>query len=207
MRRVELLVLCALLAAAHAIALPAQLQAALPQLPPSLQRQLQARDAAWTALSADARAALHQRIEAWDALPASQRRAQREHWQAWQALPADQKLAVRAAALAFAALPADRQQALRAQYAQRDATQRHGWLLGPALGAAFEGLQPLLLQVPPAQRAPLLGALYAMTPAERADLVVLAQRTPPQQRDALRRGLLSTSEANRGAWLQAQLDR
>jgi hypothetical protein len=46
-----------------------------------------------------------------------------------------------------------------------------------------------------------------MTPTERADLAVLAQRTPPQQRDALRRGLLSTSDANRAVWLQAQLER
>jgi hypothetical protein len=54
---------------------------------------------------------------------------------------------------------------------------------------------------------PLLAALHAMTPTERADLAVLAQRTPPQRRDALRRGLLSTSDANRAAWLQAQLER
>lgn len=207
MRRVELAALLLLTAASVAMALPAQLQGRLSQLPATLQRQLQARDALWTALPPGARESMRRRIAAWDTMPEAERRLQRERWEAWQALPPDQKLAVQAAALAFAALPADQQQALRSQYAQRDATDHHGWLLGPALGADFDGLQPLLLQVPPAQRQPLLDALHAMTPPERADLAVLAQRTPPQQRDALRRGLLSTSDANRAAWLQAQLER
>ena len=46
-----------------------------------------------------------------------------------------------------------------------------------------------------------------MTPAERADLGMLARRSAPAQRDALRRALLSTSAANRAAWLQAELQR
>jgi len=207
MRRVELVAGMLLMAASVAVALPAQLQARLSHLPATVQRQLQARDALWTALSPGAREALRRRIAAWDAMPEAQRRLQRERWEAWQALPPDQKLAVQAAALAFTALPADQQLALRSQYEQRDATDHHGWLLGPALGADFTALQPLVLQVPPAQRLPLLQALHAMTATERADLAVLAQRTPPQQRDALRRGLLSTSDANRAAWLQAQLER
>jgi len=107
----------------------------------------------------------------------------------------------------FAALPVERQQALRAQFAQLDATAQHGWLLGPAVGADFGALQPLLLQVPPPQRAPLLAVLHSMTPAERADLGMLARRSAPAQRDALRRALLSTSAANRAAWLQAELQR
>jgi hypothetical protein len=45
-----------------------------------------------------------------------------------------------------------------------------------------------------------------MTPAERNDLAVLAQRVPPQQRDALRRGLLATNAGNRTAWLQLRLE-
>lgn len=212
MRRVEfllgtLLLLGAPLAVRGAMALPDLLQSRLPQLPATLQAQLRARDTLWQGLDADARQQLRQRIAAWDALPTPQRRARRERWQAWQALPPDQRLAVEAAALAFAALPPDQQQALHTQFAQRDETDRRGWLLGPALGSDYDALQPLLLTVPPQERLPLLEALRALTPTERADLAMLAHRTPPQQRDALRRGLLSTASANRDAWLQAQLAR
>jgi hypothetical protein len=150
---------------------------------------------------------MRQRLAQWDALAPKTRRARREHWLAWRALPADQRLQVQAAALAYTALPSEQQQALRAEFDQRDAAERHGWLLGPALGADFPALQPLLLQVPSPQRVPLLAALRAMAPAERIDLAMLAQRTAPQQRDALRRELMSTSAANRSAWLQDRLDR
>ena len=43
-------------------------------------------------------------------------------------------------------------------------------------------------------------------PRLRADLDVLAQRVPPQERDALVRDLLSTSDVNRAAWLRARLE-
>ena len=209
MRRPDRLVATALLLGVSlaATALPDLLQSRLAHLPAMLQAQLRARDALWNGLDADARRQLRQRIAAWDALSEPERRVQRERWQAWQALPADQRLAVKAAALAFAALPAGQKADLRLQFAQRDATDRRGWLLGPALGADFDALQPLLLTVPPHERLPLLAVLRDMTPTQRADLAVLAQRTPPQERDALRRGLLSTASSNRGAWLQAQLAR
>lgn len=207
MCRAEGLFACiALLVAAAASALPPQLQQRLPGLPAALQQELRSRDAAWTAMTPAQRQALRRRTADWDALPETVRRGRREHWQAWRALPVDQRLQVQAAVLAFAALPASRQQALRARFAQRDAGERHGWLLGPALGADFVQLQPLLLQVPAAQREPLLAVLRAMTPAQRLDLAVLAQRTAPQQRDELRRALLSTSAANRAAWLQLRLE-
>lgn len=112
-----------------------------------------------------------------------------------------------AAARAVAALPAAEQQALRAGFAALDASERHDWLLGPALGAGMVALHPLLLQVPAVERAPLLATLRAMSPAEREGLGMLAQRTAPQDRDALRRALLSTSQTNRASWLQSQLDR
>jgi hypothetical protein len=79
-------------------------------------------------------------------------------------------------------------------------------LLGPALGADYPKLQPLLAQLPEAEHAPLLAALQAMDAVERADLAVLAQRVPPQERAALRRALLSTSVGNRGAWLRTRLE-
>lgn len=210
MRRAELaragfVLLLAL--AASAVALPPQLEQRLSQLPAALQQELRTRDAAWTALPPSQQQALRQRIADWDALPEAVRRDRREYWQAWHTLPPDQRLQVQAAALAFAALAPESQKALRAQFAQHDASEHRGWLLGPALGADSAALQPLLLQVPEIQRAPLLATLRAMTAAERLDLAMLAQRTPPQQRDTLRRELLSTSAANRPGWLQARLAR
>jgi hypothetical protein len=187
-------------------AMPVQIQSRWAHLPAAVQRELRAHDAYWRALTVEQQHAMQERLAQWDALAQATRRTRREHWQAWRALPADQRLQVQAAALAYAALPPDQQQALRAEFAQRDAAERHGWLLGPALGQDFPALQPLLLQVPPRQRTPLLAVLRAMTPAERVDLAMLAQRTAPQQREGLRRALLSTSAANRPAWLQAQLD-
>lgn len=200
-------VLLAALLATSAHALPPDLRDRMPQLPAGMQRTLLARDAQWQAMTPAQQQALRQRLAAWHALPPSQRRERRETWQAWQALPAADRLQVRAAALAFAAKSPPEQQALRAEFAQLDASERRGWRLGPGLGSAFATLQPLLLQVPDIERLPLLAALRTLTPAQRSDLGVLAQRTPPLQRDALRRALLSTAQVNRAGWLQSELAR
>ena len=210
MRRLERGCLVALLLAAVATAgaaLPPALQAQLSKLPPPLQQQLRAREATLQALASSQREALQRRALEWDALPLAQRRELRERWQAWQALPAQQQWQLRTAATAFAALPPEQQQALRARFEALDESARRGWRLGPTLGADYTRLQPLLMQVPAAQREPLLAVLRAMTPAELDDLATLAQRTPPPQRDALRRDLVSTSAANRAAWLRLRLDR
>jgi hypothetical protein len=196
-----------LVVSASAFALPDPLRERLATMPAPVQSSLRARAATWQAMTASQRQALRQRIATWDALPLDVRRERRESWLAWKALPADQRMQVRAAALAFAAEPAARQQALLVQFAQQDGSVQRGWLLGPTLGASFASLQPLLLQVPDGERKALLDALQALTPAERIDLGVLAQRTPPQQRDELRRALLSTAREQRAHWLQAQLAR
>lgn len=153
------------------------------------------------------RETLRQRVVEWDALPPAVRRERRERWQAWQQLPAPQRAAVLDAAATFAALPPERQQALRSQFDQLSPDARRGWWLGPGLGMAWPRLQPLLMQVPAAQRDPLLAILHELSPLQLDDLATLAQRTPPQARDALRRELLSTSEANRAAWLRERLHR
>jgi hypothetical protein len=80
-------------------------------------------------------------------------------------------------------------------------------LLGPVLGADYPALHALLAQVPPDQHAPLLQVLRALSPAQRADVAVLAARTPPQERPELRRQLLSTAADNREQWLWDRLDR
>lgn len=208
MHRIEAVALLSLLlAGAAALALPPPLQSRMTQLPASLQHELRAHDATWAALTPTQQQALRTRIAAWDALPDAAHRQPREQWQAWTALPASERADVQAAADRFTALPIEQQQALRAQFAQLDATARHGWLLGPALGADYPVLEPLLLQVPPEQRERLLAVLRAMTPIERADLGTLARRSAPAQRDDLRRALLSTASANRAAWLQSELAR
>src|SRR5690606_23319234 len=67
--------------------------------------------------------------------------------------------------------------------------------------------QPLLMQVPAAQREPLLAVLHELSALQLDDLATLAQRTPPQERDALRRELLSTAATSRTAWLRQRLRR
>lgn len=148
-----------------------------------------------------------ERIAAWQALPESGRALLRERWEAWRTLPATQRAAVMDAAATFHALAPDRQQELRLAFEALPAGERRGWLLGPRMGQAWPRLQPLLMQVPTAQREPLLDALHQLSPLQLDDLATLAQRTPPQERDALRRELLSTAEGNRTAWLRERLRR
>ena len=211
MRRVEVVgvgitVLIALLAAAMTLSAQTySLTDRIGQLPPPLQKQLMARQAKLQAMTPAQRQALKQRVAAWDALPLAERRSRRERWQAWQALPPDEQWQLRTAVRQFAALPPAQQQALRVQFEKLDGSDRRGWLLGPSLGADYPGLRPLLMQVPVAQREPLLAILRTMPQAERLDLITLAQRSAPQERDALRRELISTPAANRAGWLQSRL--
>lgn len=185
----------------------AQFEQVLPRLPPPVRERLQQRAALWARWSPAQRQAFAERAAAWDALPREQRIARRERYAAWQALDPAQHRRLRAVAARFAALPARQQQALREEFAALDRSVRRGWLLGPELGADYAGLQPLLAQVPPAEHAELLEVLRSMTRRQRDDLVVLVQRTPPQDRAGLRRELVSTAAASRDEWLWSRLDR
>lgn len=202
-----LAVLLACAAAALAQALPEALQEQASSLTSAQRDQLYRRTASLRAMTAPQRQQFERNLEQWKSLGETERRERRDRWQAWQSLPAAERAQLQAAATAFAALPVQAQLDLRARHAQLEDSRRRGWLLGPALGAHWDRLQPLLMQVPDDEREPLLAALRAMTPQQRADLGVLAQRTPPQSRDRLRRELLAVPAANRGAWLVAQLDR
>ncbi len=179
----------------------------LPQLPPPLRAQLQQRAALWAGWSVPQREAFTQRREQWDSLSRAERAIQRERYLAWRALPATERTVVAAAASRYAVLPADRQQVLREHFDALDSSERRGWMLGPALGADYPALQPLLAQVPVAEHAPLLAVLREMSAIQRRDLAVLVQRTPPQEREQLRRELISTAVANREQWLESRLDR
>jgi hypothetical protein len=63
----------------------------------------------------------------------------------------------------------------------------------------------LLAFVPEAQHVTLMQALRAMSRQERESLAVLIQRTPPQDRQALRDDLLGTPQDRRGQWLASRL--
>ncbi|HEY0504734.1 MAG TPA: DUF3106 domain-containing protein [Lysobacter sp.] len=197
------LVLCAMAAAAGST--PPPLAGLIERLPPSAQAPLRRNVAQWTAWSPAQRDEFRQRVAQWDGLPRAERDERRERYLAWQALPADERAQVRNAAARYATMTPDLQHGWRAQFDALDRSDRRAWLLGPALGADYAMLQPLLAQVPEAEHEPLLRTLRAMTPQQRRDLGVLAQRTPPTRREALRRDLLATTAADRGDWLWRQL--
>lgn len=205
LRGVLLATLC--FAASTVVSQPQSLPGALRHAPPALRAHWQLRANQLAAMSPAQRQALERQLARFDAQPSSTRTQARERWLAWRALPALQRGQVQAAAAAFAALPAAERDRLRAQFQALDAAHRRGWLLGPTLGLAYPGLQPLLAYAPAEQRAGLLLVLHAMSMPELADLAMLAQRTPPEARDELRRALLSTSARNRAMWLRLRLDR
>ena len=207
-RYVLLAVLCLLLPAGMVLhgwaqQAPATVPATLPQ---AIRDALSMRQAWLQALTPAQRAAFVQRLTAWDALPHAQREDRRARYLAWQALLPDERARLQVVANEVAALPAERQQALRQEFAALEASQRAGWRLGMALGKDYPGLYPLLAYVPDGQRLPLLAALQAMTPEQRVDLAVLAQRTPPQQRQALREELLATPATGYAAWLSRKMN-
>lgn len=188
-------------------ALPPELERSLTKLPPPVRARIQANGQRWDGWDEAQRREFAQRAAQWNQLDAGERGVRRERYLAWQALSADERAQSQAAAARLAALPPEQQQALRAQFDALDRSERRGWLLGPALGADYPALQPLLAQLPSEQHAAMLTALRGLTAAQRKDLAVLAQRTPPQERERLRAGLLAAPAAQRGAWLQDALAR
>ncbi|MDI9238348.1 DUF3106 domain-containing protein [Lysobacter sp. LF1] len=195
--------LCAV--AATAVSAPPELAELLERLPPSAQAPLRRNAAQWDEWSPAQQSDFRARMAAWDALPRAERDARREQYAAWRALPASEQAHLQAAGERFAALPPDLQAAWRAQFDAIDRSERRGWLLGPTVGADYRMLQPLLAQVPEADHARLLAALRSMTPQQRQELGVLAQRTPPAAREALRRELLSVRADDRNDWLWRRL--
>ena len=185
----------------------ADFRAILPRLQPEQRARLQQQAARWSGWDETGRRAFATRAARWDGLPPAERGDARERYQAWLALPPLERARVAAAARRHEALPAAQQNELRATFDALDRSERRGWLLGPDLGADYAGLQPLLAQVPASEHADLLRVLRAMTVTQRDDLSVLVQRTPPQERERLRRELVSTAAGNREDWLWSRLHR
>lgn len=177
----------------------------LPQLQPEARTRLQRHAAQWASWSEAQREQFRQRATQWEALPSTEREARHEHYAAARAMPPGERKRVAAADAAYATLPADEQQALRNEFDALDRSDRRGWMLGPALGADYAALQPLLAQVPEAEHESLLAVLRELTPVQRRDLAVLVQRTPPQERARVRSELVSTAAGNRDDWLWNRL--
>ncbi len=137
-------------------------------------------------------------------LDAQQQRQRRADYAAWRALPEGERERIRQAAARFSALPADQQQRLRQQFQAQDQAFREGWRLGPQLGLEFPKLHGLFGFVPPEQREAALAVLRQLSPAQLAQLTLVAQRTPPQERDAVRSAFLAVPAAERDSWLKRQ---
>lgn len=164
------------------------------------------RQARLQAMTPGQRAQFGQRLAAWNALPLSEREERRARYQAWLQLEVGERESLGALAAQLDAFAPQRKQALRAQFDALDDVQRRGWRLGPVLGPDYPALHPLLAYVSAPQRLPLLTRLRNLDARQRADLAVLAQRTPPQDRQALRSELLSVPPAQVAAWLRGKLD-
>jgi len=186
-------------------------QAALPpalkaeSLPAAERAQLEARAARLAQMTPAERDALKARLAAWQILPAGERARRRIAWQAADALPHAERMRLQQAAAHFETLPEPEQRELRLAFEQLDLSLRRGWLLGPVLGADWPRLHPLFSAMPEDQRGPVLLALRATSLQARDDLAALAQRTPPQERDALRAQWLAVPADTRDAWLRARV--
>lgn len=144
---------------------------------------------------------------AWPQLAPEQQRERRAQYASWRALSEAERQRVREAAARFAALPPAQQQDLRSQFQAQDQAFRDGWRLGPLLGEYFGRLQGLFGFLPPEQRAPALAVLRQLSREQVAQLALVAQRTPPQQRDSVRTAFLAVPPAQRDRWLQEQAGR
>lgn len=148
---------------------------------------------------------LAQQLAEWDALPPGQRRQRRAVRVAWLALEESERARLRQAASELESFPAERHAALLAQFDALDGREQWGWRLGGVIGADYPALFGLLGYVTPAQRDPLLAVLRGLDATQRADLAVLAQRTPPQDQQALLDALLAQSPATRAGWLRSRV--
>lgn len=143
----------------------------------------------------------------WSAMTPQAKRELRARYAAWRVLPDTERQRIAHAAAALAAMPAAQRDNLRGQFMGMDQMHRDGWLLGPRLGALYAKLQPLLGYLPAEQREPMLALLHQLDAVQLEQLSLISQRTPPQERAALRDQLLALAPAQRGAWLQQRVTR
>lgn len=150
---------------------------------------------------------LPRRMQRWDALPASVRGEQRGHWQAWRAMEAGERVQLRAIGLRVRQLSVEEQQALGDRFATQSSDARAGWWLGPRMGRDWPRVAALFGYVGENERERLLRFLREATTEDIDACARLAQSIPPEERETLRAELLAQPSAQRGAWLQARLQR
>lgn len=141
------------------------------------------------------------------ALEPAQLRELRSRQAQWQALPEAERTRIREAAQRLAALPPEQQQSVRATFAAQDTRFREGWRLGPTLGAQFPKLEGLFGYLPSDQRETALATLRQLSAGQLAQLTLIAQRTPPQERDTVRAAFLALGPAERDRWLHENVVR
>lgn len=151
--------------------------------------------------------ALSRRMRRWDASPASVRGERRGRWQAWRALVPAERIQLRGIGWRLRQLSTEEQQALGERFAAQSSDARAGWWLGPRLGRDWPRVAALFGYVGEAERERLLRFLREATPGDLDACARLAQSIPPEEREALRAELLAQPTAQRGAWLQARLQR
>ncbi|WP_269789880.1 DUF3106 domain-containing protein [Stenotrophomonas sp. Iso1] len=144
---------------------------------------------------------------AWATMTPQLKRELRARYAAWQVLPEPERQRIAQAATALATMPVAQRDSLRARFQGMDQMHRDGWLLGPRLGALYAKLQPMLGYLPAEQREPMLALLHQLDAAQLEQLSLISQRTPPQERAALREQLLALAPAQRAAWLQQNVAR
>jgi hypothetical protein len=150
---------------------------------------------------------LPRRIQRWDALSARVRGEQRGYWQAWRALAPGERVQLREIGLRVRQLSIEEQQALHERFATQASDARAGWWLGPRLGRDWPRVAALFGFVEPGERERLLRFLREARAEDIDACARLAQSIPPEERAALRAELLAQPNAQRGAWLQARLQR
>jgi len=155
----------------------------------------------------DSAGALAQRTRRWNALSASERGRRRGQWQAWRALDAGERVQLREIAGRFDQLAPGDADALRIRFDAQSSDARAGWWLGPRMGRDWPRVAALFGYVEPGERERLLSLLRSASPAEIDALARLAQSTPPEARADLRGELLAQPAHQRGAWLEARLQR
>ena len=175
-------------------------------LPDAERARLEARAERLATLTAAQKSALLARVEAWRALPPAERVRRRAAYTAAAALPASEQARLEAAARYFAGLPGEARAALRLEFDQLDEGLRRGWLLGPEIGGDWPALHALFSAMPEDAHQDALAALRLMSAQARADLAALIQRTPPQERETLRRQWLAQPPTSRDAWVRARVN-
>ncbi len=145
--------------------------------------------------------------QSWAAMAPVQQRELRTRYASWQSLDEAERRRIRQAAAAFALLSPNQQTTLRARFAAQDQLHRDGWRLGPRLGVLYPKLQPLFGYLPPEQREPAMALLRQLDDGQLAQLALISQRTPPQDRAAVREQLLGLAPAARDVWLQQRVGR